>query len=134
MSHESSLVHGKYRQTGLFSTPPISVTLLTADVIHGFWFSDVPQTISCYWYPQLFRMKRVTGDKVRRQEPWLRYNVEGLTVGVSGLCVAEEMIGRLLVFGFGFGGGVVVRTMYMEVWSIRGHDSEWQDEAQQLVL
>lgn len=78
-----------------FSTPPISVTLLTADVIHGFWFSDVPQTISCYWYPQLFRMKRVTGDKVRRQEPWLRYNVEGLTVGVSGLCVAEEMIGRL---------------------------------------
>lgn len=55
-------------------------------------------------------------------------------MGVSGLCVAEEMIGRLLVFGFGFGGGVVVRTMYMEVWSIRGHDSEWQDEAQQLVL
>lgn len=79
-------------------------------------------------------MKKVTGDKVRRQEPWLRYNVEGLTVGVSGLCVAEEMIGRLLVFGFGFGGGVVVRTMYMEVWSIRRHDSEWQDEAQQLVL
>lgn len=52
-------------------------------------------------------------------------------MGVSGLCVAGEIIGRLLVFGFGFGGGVV---MYMEVWSIRGHDSEWQDEAQQLVL
>lgn len=47
--------------------------------------------------------------------------------------MAGEMIGQLLVFGFGFGfgGGVV---MYMEVWSIRGHDSEWQDEAQQLVL
>lgn len=65
-------------------------------------------------------MKRVTGDKVRRPEPWLRYNVEGLTVGVSGLWVAEEMIGGLWVFdfGFGFGGGVVVRAMYMEVWSI----------------
>jgi len=29
-----------------------------------------------------------------------------------------EMIGRLLVFGFGFGGGVVAHAMHMEVWSI----------------